>query len=81
MKKSKTSKSLSNTIFKCPYDSYLKTLEYQKALNKSKKEKNAEDNSNDQKVLNKTVPMDCPDKIMFNISKVIITQFNIILNN
>ncbi|XP_050536881.1 exosome component 10 [Daktulosphaira vitifoliae] len=70
IKNSKTSKSLSNIIFKRPYDSYLKTLEYKKAYNKLKKEKNTEDASNNQMEIKKTVPMDCPDKIMFNISKI-----------
>lgn len=54
---------LTNFVYKQPYKLYLKTIEFKKALDKSKKLKEETKTNDTDETLNTSVPMDCPDKI------------------
>lgn len=54
--------SLTNDIYKQPYDLYLKTIEYNNILKKCK-EKEEENNTDDKPIKNSSTPMDCPDHL------------------
>lgn len=58
-KKTRKCNDLTNTIYKQPYDLYLKTIEYKKCFTK---EENI-DNNQSSEPLNTSIPMDCPDTI------------------
>lgn len=62
-KKSKKCNGLTNTIYKQPYELYLKTIEYKNF--KVKTNENIENNQSSE-LLNTSIPMECPDKIYLN---------------
>ncbi|XP_050437071.1 exosome component 10 [Adelges cooleyi] len=67
-KKQKNCEAFTNFIFKRPYDMYVKTLEY-KMANKNTKIENDTVDTNKTNAKNLSVPMDCPDKILFRLPK------------
>lgn len=62
-KKSRQCVGLTNTIYKQPYELYLKTVEYKNF--KIKKDENSENNQSSE-VVNTNIPMECPDKLYLN---------------